>query len=485
MADRSGVNRRQFIRAAGTTGIGASIAGCLGGSSSGEGSGDRTIEMTLLSQMTEDQIDGFEPALRAGGLSEDISIEIDTATPGQLEDQYRQWLNAGRGSPDVLTMDVGWSIPFIRRGQLLNLNEHLDDSEIDTLESEFNDASLDSSRGQEGNLYGVPFMFDVRGLLYRRDLAEQAGYDPDAENWGSEPRSWQEVSEIIADVQEQQDLDYGLTMPFELSQTITCCTFNAMMSQWGGAYFGGRDNLFGPIGDRPITVDEEPVLNALRMLRTFFHGHDDEHSLDEEFAGEITPTEALGWRYTSDMESFLNGNAFAYTEGQVGFVTLGATDDYFGEAVNEKLGLMPYPYGVEQSETEYDGIGGPMSPLAGYNLSVNPNSNKTDAALEVIRAAMTDEFHLEWFNVGGNPPPKESLQDSEEVMGHETYGPYMDAMSVAADHAVPRPVTPIYFQQSDIVAQEVHNVVSQDKSPEQGMADLKDQLQQIEEDNAQ
>ncbi len=28
------------------------------------------------------------------------------------------------------------------------------------------------------------------------------------------------------------------------------------MTSYGGAYFGGRENLFGPIGDRPITVEE-------------------------------------------------------------------------------------------------------------------------------------------------------------------------------------------------------------------------------------
>jgi len=494
MPDRSSTNRRQFIRAAGATGIGVTLAGCSGdsseGTSSGEsssdgGSGGRTIEMNLLSQTPQAAIDGFEPALKAAGLSEDISIEISTSSPAQLEDQYRQWLNAGRGSPDILTMDVGWSIPFIRRDQLLNLNDHLTSEEIERLESEFNGPSVDSSRGQDGNLYGVPFFMDVRGLLYRRDLAEAAGYDPEAENWGSEPRSWAEMSQIIADVQDTQDLEYGLTMPFELSQTLTCCTFNAMMSQWGGAYFGGRENLFGPIGDRPVTVDEEPVLNALRMLRTFFHGHEDEHSLGEEFAGDITPTEALGWRYTTDMESFLNGNAFAYTAGTLAFARLAASEDYFGDDVNAKLGMMPYPYGIQQSESQYEGTGGPMSPLAGYNFSVNPNSDNRDAALEVLRTVMTDEFSLEWFELSGSLPPKPALLESEQARQNELLGQYMDTMSIAADHAMPRPVTPIYFQQSSIISQEVHNVVAQDKSPEQGMADLTEQLQQIEESNAQ
>ncbi len=500
MPKRSSTDRRQFIRLAGATGLSASVAGCSGGGNgggdgsgtttgdtSGAGSnGSTTIEMNLISRTPPRAIEQFEPALHAAGLSEDISIEISTKSPGTLESQYRQWLNAGRGSPDVLTMDVGWSIPFIRRGQLLNLNEHLSEEEIQTLENDYNQESVDSSRGRNGNIFGVPLIMDVRGTWYRRDLAEQAGYDPEDENWATEPRSWQEFSQIVADVQEQHGLDYGFTLPFELSQTITCCTFNAIMSQWGGAYFGGREHLFGPIGDRPITIDGEQVQQALRMLRTFMWGHDDEHSIgDDAFAGNIAPSDALGWRYTKDLDAFLNGNTFAYTVGNPAFAQLASSEDNFGGNVTEKLGLMPKPYGIEESESQYDGIGGTMSPLAGYNLSVNPNSNKRDAALEVLRAAMTDEFLTEWFNLSGNLPPKPELLQSDAIRSHDLFGQYMDTFSVMADNAIPRPVTPIYFQESKVISQEVHNVVSQSKAPQAGVDDAKKELQSIEESYGQ
>lgn len=490
---RNGVDRRKFIKAVGATGISASIAGCSsddgGTNTSGDGGGDSsgtTLQMNLLARTPEQAIEQFEPALHEAGLSEDISIELNTKSPGTLEEQYRQWLNAGRGSPDILTMDVGWSIPFIRRGQLLNLSEALSDDEVQTLENEYNPESVNSSRGQNGDVFGVPLIMDVRGMWYRRDLAEEAGYDPDGENWATEPQSWKQFSQVVADVREQQGLDYGVTMPFELSQTITCCTFNGIMSQWGGAYFGERDNLFGPIGDRPITVDEEPVIDALRMLRTFMWGHDDEHSLDDDsFVGGIVPSDALGWRYTKDLDALLNGDTFAYTIGMPAMAKLAASGENFGDSVNEKLGLMPKPYGVEESASEYPGIGGTMSPLGGYNLSVNPNSNNQEAALEVIRAVMTDEFLTKWFSLSGYIPPKPKLLQSEPVQSHELFGQYMDTFGVMAENAIPRPVTPIYFQESKVISQEVHNVVSQNKAPEKGMADAKQQLQDLENDYGQ
>ncbi|QIO24989.1 ABC transporter substrate-binding protein [Haloarcula sp. JP-L23] len=442
--------------------------------------------MNLIARTPKQAIEQFEPALHEAGLSEDINIEVSTKSPGTLEEQYRQWLNAGRSSPDILTMDVGWSIPFIRRGQLLNLSEALPNEHVQTLENEYNAESIDSSRGRNGNIFGVPLIMDVRGMWYRRDLAREAGYDPDAENWGTEPKSWEEFSQIAADIQEQQGLQYGLTMPFELSQTITCCTFNSIMSQWGGAYFGGREHLFGPVGDRPITIDEEQVLNALRMLRTFMWGHEDQHSLDNDsFVGGIVPSDVLGWRYTKDLDAFLNGNSFAYTVGNPAFAKLASSGDNFGDTVNEKLGLMPKPYGIQESDSTYEGVGGTMSPLAGYNLSVNPNSNKQDAALEVLRTVMKDDFLVKWFNLSGYLPAKPKLLQSEAVKNHSLFGQYMDTFSVMADNAMPRPVTPIYFQESKVISQEVHNVVSQSKAPEKGMADAKEQLAQIEDSYGQ
>ncbi|MBV0925940.1 extracellular solute-binding protein [Halomicroarcula limicola] len=442
--------------------------------------------MNLLSRTPKQAVEQFEPALHEAGLSEDISIELSTKTPGTLEEQYRQWLNAGRGSPDILTMDVGWSIPFIRRGQLLNLSKALSDEHIQTLENEFNAESVDSSRGRNGDVFGVPLIMDVRGMWYRRDLAKEAGYDPDGENWGTEPKSWKEFSQIAAAVQKQQGTRYGLTMPFELSQTVTCCTFNSIMSQWGGAYFGGQDYLFGPVGDRPITIDEEQVLDSLRMLRTFMWGHDDQHSLDDDsFVGGIVPSDVLGWRYTKDLDAFLNGNSFAYTVGNPAFAKLASSESNFGDAVSEKLGLMPKPYGIRETDSEYQNIGGTMSPLAGYNLSVNPNSNKQDAALEVLRTVMTDDFLVKWFKLSGFLPPKPKLLQTKGVADHPLFGQYMDTFSVMADNVIPRPVTPIYFQESKVISQEVHNVVSQSKAPETGMTDAKKQLAQIEESYGQ
>jgi len=45
------------------------------------------------------------------------------------------------------------------------------------------------------------------------------------------------------------------------------------MTTWGGAYYGGVENLF-TAGDRPITVDDQRVIDAIRMMRSFIEGEE-------------------------------------------------------------------------------------------------------------------------------------------------------------------------------------------------------------------
>lgn len=472
-----GIERRRFVKIVGASGIGASLAGCSG---SDGGNDDNTVEMAMSAANNfEENEEAMQEALWDNGLSDDIEISITSTSTEGRQDQYQQWLSSGRSNPDILQMDVGWSIPFIERGQLLNLSENMSDDNLNSLENDFFDASIRSSTGSDGDLYGVPLFPDFGIMMYRKDLAQEAGYDPEGENWATEPMTWQEFSQITADVQEQAGLDYGFTFPFDLSQTIACCTFNEYISQWGGAYFGGRENLFGPVGDRPITVTEEPVLQALRMIRTFIYGHDDEHSLDNsEFAGNISPDGVLGWRYTQDLEAFINENAFAYRTWP-GFLS-NAVDAY-GDNVHEQIGVMPFPYAVSESESQYDSIGGTMTSFGGWNLSINPNSEQVDQAIQVLEAAMTDDFYLTLWEIAGTLPPKPDLMESEEAAQDPEMGPYLDTISVAGQNAIPRPVTPIYSDEADAIAQEVHDTISRNQSPEEGMANLESKLQSLEE----
>ena len=478
------VSRRNFVKAVGATGVAAGVAGCSDDSNGGtstteksDTSGGTTVVQWAGDSRLSDNADAFQDALHAAGLSKDIEIEVlaGSQVTDNRQDQYNQWLSAGREEPSILMMDSGWTIPFIAREQVASLNDELDSSVISTVEDEYFGASVLTAKGQNGDLYGVPLFPDFPTMLYRKDLVEEAGFDPEGESWATESMSWQKFAEVTKQTLDQSDgVEHGYTFQASVYEGLSCCDFNEWLTSWGGAYFGAHENLFGPIGDRPITVDEQPVIDSLRMIRTFINGSDDSAALDG-FAGNIAKDANLQWVEDSSLRPFSNGNAVMHRNWPYAINSTGA-EDTFGE----DLGVMPIPYGVEPSEAEYEGTGGPVAALGGWHATLNPNAKNKSAALEILQTLTSEEFQLEMFGLIGWIPPRPSSLDSSKAAEVEVIGRYVDSLKVAGENAVPRPVTAVWPQQSDKIAQQANAALSGDKSPEQAMTDLASELEAIE-----
>ena len=140
------------MAAAGATGVTMSVAGCFGGDGGGP------LEITMDGEWSGAQ-DTVVNALYDAGLSEDIEVEI---LPGDFESgarrsEFTSALDAGRASPDIFMIDSGWTIPFIVRGQLVNLSNELSSDTLDYVESDYLDAAVNTASDPEsGDLYGLP-----------------------------------------------------------------------------------------------------------------------------------------------------------------------------------------------------------------------------------------------------------------------------------------------------------------------------------------
>jgi ABC-type glycerol-3-phosphate transport system substrate-binding protein len=268
----------------------------------------------------------------------------------------------------------------------------------------------------------------------------------------------------------------GFTFQANVYEGLSCCDFNEFMSSWGGAYFGALENLFGPVGDRPVTVDEEQVLDSIRMIRTFIHGEDDPEALDG-YTGNISPQAVLQWTEEPSRQPFTGGSAVMHRNWPYS-ININGAEDAFGE----DLGVMPIPYGVTPSEAKYEGTGGPVAALGGWHIALNPNapSEQKQAALQIMRAMQQDQFQLDYMEVLGLLPPKPELFNSDRAANVPILGRYVDQLRVAGENAIPRPVTVVWPQQSGRIAQQVNTAYAQEKTPEQAMADLKGQLESIE-----
>ncbi|NHN48607.1 extracellular solute-binding protein [Halostella sp. JP-L12] len=470
---RSGVSRRTFVKAAGASGVATGLAGCIYGDDGG-GDGNTVVwgyDPTAVQEASED----IKQLYHDNGLSDDITIEFRAGAndTGARRSNYVELLNAGETEPDLMLMDNGWVNVFIQNGLIANLSEELDESELQTIEDQFFEGFTATARDpNSGDLFGVPYFPDFPTMQYRKDFARQAGYsDSDFEQWATEPMTWEEWSHLTKEITENSDAQFGLATQWANYNGTSCCTFNEVMSSWGGAYFGGRDNLFGPVGERPVTVNEPEVINSLRMMRTFTEGVDQNF---QNYATNIAPSEITSWQEEDARQRILNGEAVMQRNWPYA-INLNA-----GELGTDAYGAMPIPYAVPESEAAQPGTGGTTSALGGWHIVLNPNSENKEAALEVMRTAMKDDTYLGMLELWGWLPPKPELFESETATNIEPMGQYMDTLKLAGENVMPRPVTQVWPNEASVIAQQANTTVAGSKSASQAMADLQSELEDIE-----
>lgn len=473
--ESSGLLRRRFVQAASASGVSAGtvgLAGCLG-----DDDGDSALILSSSATMTEAE-EPITDALYEAGLDEEIEVDIraEDFETGNPQSEYNSALEAGRSEPDIFMMDSGWTILFIVRDYLLNISDNLSDDVVEHVENEYLEAAVETAKDPEsGGLYGVPLYLDVPTMQYRKDLVEEAGYDPEGENWTTEPLSWQEFSQIAADVRDQTGTEHGFTTQAATYEGLSCCTFNETMSSFGGAYFGDHDNLFGPVGERAITINEQPVPEAIRMMQTFIAGDDADNPL--EGYEQICPSAVVQWTEKESLGMFTNGNSVFHRNWPYSIVINGAE-----EAFGEDLGVMPIPYGVEEDEAEYEGTGGSRAALGGWHLTVNPNSQRIEETIQVLETFTQENIMLTVFEETEWIPPIPRLIESDEAENVEILDRYIETLRFASETTVPRPVPGIWSQQSQLIYQEVHDAYTLEKTAEEAMDDLEDKLEQSEQE---
>ena len=463
-----GVSRRRFVAAAGATGAAAGVAGCLGGSDA--------LQITMDQEWASAEETVLE-ALYDAGLDTGVDVEIlpGAFDSGQRRASFTSALDAGRSSPDVFMMDTGWTIPFIVRDQLVNLQKELSRETLSFVESDYLQAAVDAaSHPESGDLYGLPVFQGYPVLHYRKDLVEAAGYD--TEGWATEPLSWSRFADVAADVLEANpELDYGFTTQAANYIGTACCTFNEMMTSWGGAYFGDHENLFGPIGDRPITVDEEPVYETIRMMRSFMYGPDADHANPD--LPQITTSDLIEFKEEPSRQPFTEGRA-AFMRNWPYAIPINLNEGGF--TAGEDYDVMPLPYGVEEGQGAHDGAGGSSHALGGWNLTINENTDRLEECVAVLEAFANPDVMLTVLEELGLLPPDPSVLEGADSEDDGGLSAFVDTLVVSGQKTVPRPVTAAWPDESPRISDEVTTAYLGEKSPQEAMGDLTERLERVE-----
>ena len=355
------------------------------------------------------------------GVRVEQRVTPDAAT--QRHQLYVQWLNARASDPDILQLDAIWTPEFAAAGWILPLDRFRPDT------AAFFASTVTANRWHD-TLFAVPWFVDVGMLYWRTDLLE-------------EPPATVDV--LVRDarrLRERAGLPYGLVWQGARYEGLIT-TFLEYLGAHGGQI----------LADGRVLVNSPAGLRALTDMRNHI------------YRDGIVPPAVLTWH---EEES-----RFAFQNGQAAFMrnwpyAVGLMQDSAESRVAGRFSVAAMPAG--------DG-GAPTAALGGAQLAINRRSEHPEAAWAVIEYLTRPEQMLERARVVGQFPPRMALYDTPELAAALGVPPPIARRVIEA--AVPRPVTPVYNQLSEILQIHLHRALTRQSEPRQALAAAQAEMQRL------
>lgn len=350
------------------------------------------------------------------------------ATPDAADQRhqlYVQWLNARAPEPDVLQLDVVWTPEFAAAGWILPLDRFGPRLE------EFFAPTVAANRWR-GALYALPWFVDVGMLYWRTDLLP------------APPATFAELTSAAGRAQRDHGLRYGFVWQGARYEGLV----TVFLEHLGG--FGGR--ILDDDGE--VVVDSAAAVRALRYMRESVRG-----------SNPVVPPAALAWQEEQTRFAFQNGDAVLMRNWPYAASLL---RDASESRVAGRFAVASMPAAPG---------GAPTSALGGSQLAINRHSRYPERAYALIEFLTRPEQMLERAREAGQYPTRRSLYETSELA--EALGlPPADVRAII-ERAVPRPVTPVYTQLSEILQVRLHRTLTGQQEPDAALEEAAREMRQL------
>jgi multiple sugar transport system substrate-binding protein len=173
----------------------------------------------------------------------------------------------------------------------------------------------------------------------------------------------------------------------------------------------------------------------------------------------IVPDAALAWQEEQTRFAFQNGRAAFMRNWPYAAALLRDAAD---SAVADRFGVAAMPQAAEAPG------GRQGAALGGAQLAINARSRQPDLAWTLVAFLTAPEQMLERAEVAGQFPSRRSLYDHPRLVDALPIPP-ADARTII-EHAVPRPVSPVYSELSGALQVHLHRALTGQESPADALA---------------
>ena len=362
----------------------------------------------LEGEILRRQLARFE---RESGIAVRIQQTPDDAS--QRHQLYVQWLNARIGSPDVLQLDVVWTPELAAAGWIASLDGRPVDAE------DLFPASIHAN-SWNGRLYAVPWFLDA-GMLYRRtDLV------PDA------PERLEDLHAAAARLTQSDEVRHGIVWQGARYEGLIT-VFVEILTAFGGTILDDRG--------RPA-LDSPQALAALEFLRA-------------QIERGIAPREVLTWHEEEVRLAFQNGESAFMRNWPYAVALLSDSDESHVSGRFAVSAIPPAPGGRAAAA------------LGGGQLAINRWTEKPDDAWRLIAFLTAPEQMLERALRTAQYPARKSLYDTPAL--DEALGTSSAEVRSILEAAVPRPVTPVWSEMSELIQIEIHRALAGQINPAEAL----------------
>ncbi|MDP2572297.1 extracellular solute-binding protein [Vibrio penaeicida] len=379
-----------------------------------------------------------------GGKLKIVNLALD-----ELHDEIIANAQRAESQYDLIAVDLPWFGEFVSKNMLLPLTQFIEEKSFN--HNDFHTAAWRASM-LAGEQYGIPIQPTAELLFYRRDMLEELGLSP--------PKTTQDLLDTLIQLQQCHPETYGIILNCG-SGTPVAHTFLQILASFGKAVINlpkvGDDfdtenlqaNNFKPC------LDSKEALAAVHYLKSLL---------------KLAHPASLKCDWDKRIRLFSEGET-AFTFGwsiRAGFFELNPDS-----LPNGNVGYCVAPPNVGCK---------PISPIGGFSLAIPSNLpvEHLGTTWQMMSYLTTPEM-MKWYTLNGSfSSPRFSTSADEEVVEFSSVINTVDSLEKKGQIQVwPRVSIPEFSDITHILGEEIHAILRDVKSPEEGLESAQFRINQI------
>ncbi len=425
---RSGrMTRRTFLERALAVGLTSSAAVSLL-EACGSGGGGTSSGPTTVVWQTENDNSGTYPAIVDAFNSSQKDVHViwhnGPSNTSGLITQYDTALRARSATFDVFNIDVVWPAQFASNGWTVDLTSRWPASErANYLQGPIKSCTYN------GQVVAAPMRTDLGVLYYRTDIIS------------TPPKTFNDLVSM-SKANSPSKAQYGFAWQGAQYEGVVC-DFVEVLGGYGGS-------VLDPNNSKSVTVNSAEGQQALTEMVSW--------------VGTISPISITTYMEETCRLAFQNGT-FIFMRNWPYAYSLGNAS---GSKVAGKFDITSLPYGGS-STTGHSCTGG-------WNMAINAFTKNADAAWTFMHYVLGESAQKTLAIKGSFTPALNSVYSDADVQKAQ---PLFTKLAPILQNALPRPVSPVYTDLSNIIQTQLHLALTKSITPQAALSAMASQLQTL------